>query len=310
MNKKITVEDIKKQLEEEEYIASDEIVYALYTALVLNKPILVDGPAGVGKTELAKVMAKLLDTELIRMQCYDGIDAAKVLYDINYPKQLLYQNILKSKLDEILAEKDFHEAVEAIDRETSFYGEGFIIERPILKALAPKDGKKKTILLDEIDKTDAEAESLLLETLSDFTLSIPEFGTITCPDELRPFVILTSNNNRELSEALRRRCVYLHISYPTVELESKIIEKKAKVSVEFANAIAKTISNIRDRDLRQKPSIAESIEWATVLFHHLGITTENNLSDKSLELVLENSLHVLIKNQRDLDDVKGFIRGR
>lgn len=254
-------------------------------------------------------MAKVLDTELIRLQCYEGIDYTKVLYDINYPKQLLYQNILKSSLNEIIAEKDFDEAVKTIDRETNFYGEGFIIERPILKALTPRGDKGVVALIDEIDKTDGETEALLLEPLSDYTLSIPEFGTIECREEVRPFVVLTSNGQREISEALRRRCVYLFIDYPKAEIESKIIEKKANVSVDFANYIARTLQTIRDKNIKQKPSIAESVEWATVLYHHLGICNEDDFKNKQLEEKLESSLNTLIKNNRDLQEVRKVIKG-
>lgn len=305
----LSFEEIKNGFEKENYIADNQTIYAVYTALMLGKPLLIDGPAGIGKTELAKVMAKVLDTELIRLQCYEGIDYTKVLYDINYPKQLLYQNILKSSLNEIIAEKDFDEAVKTIDRETNFYGEGFIIERPILKALTPRGDKGVVALIDEIDKTDGETEALLLEPLSDYTLSIPEFGTIECREEVRPFVVLTSNGQREISEALRRRCVYLFIDYPKAEIESKIIEKKANVSVDFANYIARTLQTIRDKNIKQKPSIAESVEWATVLYHHLGICNEDDFKNKQLEEKLESSLNTLIKNNKDLQEVRKVIKG-
>ena len=305
----LSFEEIKNGFEKENYIADNQTIYAVYTALMLGKPLLIDGPAGIGKTELAKVMAKVLDTELIRLQCYEGIDYTKVLYDINYPKQLLYQNILKSNLNEIIAEKDFDEAVKTIDRETNFYGEGFIMERPILKALTPRGDKGVVALIDEIDKTDGETEALLLEPLSDYTLSIPEFGTIECREEVRPFVVLTSNGQREISEALRRRCVYLFIDYPKAEMESKIIAKKANVSVDFANYIARTLQTIRNKNIKQKPSIAESVEWATVLYHHLGICNEDDFKNKQLEEKLESSLNTLIKNNRDLQEVRKVIKG-
>ena len=305
----LSFEEIKNGFEKENYIADNQTIYAVYTALMLGKPLLIDGPAGIGKTELAKVMSKVLDTELIRLQCYEGIDYTKVLYDINYPKQLLYQNILKSNLNEIIAEKDFDEAVKTIDRETNFYGEGFIMERPILKALTPRGDKGVVALIDEIDKTDGETEALLLEPLSDYTLSIPEFGTIECREEVRPFVVLTSNGQREISEALRRRCVYLFIDYPKAEMESKIIAKKANVSVDFANYIARTLQTIRNKNIKQKPSIAESVEWATVLYHHLGICNEDDFKNKQLEEKLESSLNTLIKNNRDLQEVRKVIKG-
>lgn len=308
MKIKYTPNEIKELLEKEGYITNDEVVYAVFTALSLEKSLLIDGPAGVGKTELAKVMSKILKSDLIRLQCYEGIDSSKVLYEINYPKQLLYQNILKSNIDSLVAGKDFEEAVSIIDNKTSFYGEDFILERPVLKAINPKNKKKVTLLIDEVDKTDSEVEAMLLEPLSDYSISIHEYKTITCKESNKPFIVLTSNNQRELSEALKRRCVYLYIDYPNIENEAKILEEKAKVSYDFALSLSKVISNIRNYNLKQKPSIAESIEWCNVLYNHLKIEDLNNLTLEQ-KTTLEYSLRVLLKNERDIAEIKNKIEG-
>lgn len=303
MKVKYSPKEIRDMLEKEGYITNDDVIYAVFTALSLEKSLLIDGPAGVGKTELAKVMSKILESELIRLQCYEGIDASKVLYEINYPKQLLYQNILKTNIDSLINGKSFDEAISIIDEKTAFYGEEFILERPVLKAISPKNKIKKTLLIDEVDKTDSEVEAMLLEALSDYSVSIHEYKTIHSDIDNRPFIVLTSNNQRELSEALKRRCVYLYIDYPSVENEAKILQEKANVSYDFAMSLSKIISNIRNYNLKQKPSIAESIEWCNVLYNHLNITDLNNLTLKQ-KTELEYSIRVLLKNERDIAEIK------
>lgn len=307
MKNKYSPSDIKNMLEKEGYITSDEVVYAVFTALSLEKSLLIDGPAGVGKTELAKVMSKILESDLIRLQCYEGIDSSKVLYEMNYPKQLLYQNILKSNIDSLIIDKDFEDAVKVIEDKTSFYDENFILERPVLKAINPNNKRPITLLIDEVDKTDSEVEAMLLEPLSDYSISIHEYKTIVCREDNRPFVVLTSNNQRELSEALKRRCVYLYIDYPSMENEAKILEKKAKVSYDFALSLSKVVSNIRSYNLKQKPSIAESIEWCNVLYNHLNIDDLNSLTLEQ-KTTLEFSLRVLLKNERDIEEIKNKIK--
>lgn len=298
-----TVEQLDKLFKEQKYISNKFLNYAVFTGLTLKKPILVDGPAGVGKTELAKVLAKITNSELIRLQCYEGIDYSKVLYEIDYAKQLSYQNILRSQLDEELKGLSFKKAIEKVNNEKFFYTEEFIIKRPVLKAIDPNSTNPKVLLIDEIDKTDAEVEAMLLEPLSDYSISIPEFGTITAKEDNKPIVVLTSNNSRELSEPLRRRCVYIYIDYPSIEVEKQIISAKSNVDLDFAQQVAEFMNNLRENvNLRQVPSIAESIEWAKLLHHYMGI---NELSLENWES-LGNSFSVLIKKQKDVEKIKSF----
>ncbi len=302
---KYSIEDLEKLFTNEKYIADKFLVYAVFTALVLEKPLLVDGPAGVGKTELAKVISKITNSELIRLQCYEGIDYSKVLYEFDYAKQLSYQNILRNKLDEELYNLSFNDAIKKVNNEKYFYTEDFIIQRPVLQAINPKSNKSKVLLIDEIDKTDAEVEAMLLEPLSDYSISIPEFGTIIAEESNRPIIVLTSNNTRELSEPLRRRCVYVYIDYPSIATEKSIIKAKADVPSDFSQKIAEFINKVRTNiNLRQMPSIAESIEWAKLLYHHLDI---KNLSQENFDII-SGSLNVLIKKQNDLNKVKEYAK--
>lgn len=296
----IKLEELKTLFQKEKYIINDNILYAVFTALKLGKPLLVEGPPGVGKTELAKVLAKIFDSKLIRLQCFEGIDSSKLIYDIDYPKQLLYQNILKNKIDDLLQDKSFEESINIIENETNFYGENFIIERPILESINPKNNYKKVLLLDEIDKTDYEFEAMLLETLSDYSVSIPEFGTIKCDENNKPIIILTSNNKRELSDAMKRRCIYLYIDYPSIELEKEIISSKCNVNTNVAESFAIFINKIRNNlDLKKNPSIAESIEWVQTIIQVFEVNSLENIEDN----LLKNSLNILLKNQYDIKKV-------
>ena len=300
MSNKKTIEDIDKSLNDQGYIAGDSIHYAIFAALATKKPLYIDGPPGVGKTEIAKALAHMWDAELIRLQCYEGMDVSKVIYDINYPKQLLYQSILKENITKTLKGKTFSESVKALDDQTNFYGSDFLIERPLLKCINPANPGKKVLLIDELDKADLEIEAFLLETLSDYSISIPEYGTINADPENLPIVVITSNNQRELSGALKRRCVYLHIDYPSIDVEAQIIKRKANTTIDFANQIAKLINRMRtELKLKQNPSISESIEWATILFHHMGIPElTNNYRD-----ALKHSVGVIAKNQTDAEKI-------
>lgn len=300
----ISIETLKKELEKYNYIAENNIIYAVYTALQLEKPLLIDGPAGVGKTELAKVIAKIFNAELIRLQCYEGIDASKVIYDINYPKQLLYQNFLNSNITKEIQDKSFDESVEILDKNTNFYGERFLIERPLLKCINPKNDYKKVLLIDEIDKTDSEIEHMLLEPLSDYSLSIPEFGTIECDPNNKPIIILTSNNNRELSEPLKRRCIYLNINYPSIEVESKIVSLKCNVELDYARDFIENLNKIKNEiELRQIPSIAETIEWIKILHDYLKV---DKFSNENLKIIT-STLNTLFKNKNDIENVYNYL---
>ncbi|SHF89884.1 MoxR-like ATPase [Caldanaerobius fijiensis DSM 17918] len=289
-----TREEVSEKLKEQGYISDKVIDYTIFNAVKLQAPLLIDGPAGVGKTEIAKVLAAIFDAELIRVQCYEGIDFSKVLYDFNYSKQLLYINLLKDNIGKLLQNKDFDTSVKLLNSETKFFGEDFLVERPILRAISPKDDKPKVLLIDEIDKSDMEFEALLLEVLSDFSVSIPEYGTVRAVN--RPLVVLTSNNTRELSDALKRRCVYLYIDYPDVEKETKIIQTKVNIEYDFAKAIATAVQKIRSLPLKQKPSIAETINWAKVLLLTID-AVDFNSSNKEY---IDTTLNVLLKNQNDI----------
>ena len=292
-------EDIKDMLMKQQYIASKEIIYTLYNAIKLNMPILIEGPAGVGKTEIAKALRDALNLELVRVQCYEGLDYSKTLYEWDYPKQMLTINALQSVIKEDVDGLSLDESINTFGKSTNFFDDRFLLKRPLLKAI---DGSgKKVLLIDELDKSDEEFESLLLEFLGEFSVTIPEYKTISCPDDQKPIVILTSNSQRALSEALKRRCAYLYIDYPTEELEANIIEKKAKVDKEFSNKVASVVAKIRNLDkVKQKPSISESIIWAESLMMNLNIEDFNKDNKEEVDL----TLNMLLKNKKDIEVVK------
>lgn len=292
-------EDIKDMLMKQQYIASKEIIYTLYNAIKLNMPILIEGPAGVGKTEIAKALRDALNLELVRVQCYEGLDYSKTLYEWDYPKQMLTINALQSVIKEDVDGLSLDESINTFGKSTNFFDDRFLLKRPLLKAI---DGSgKKVLLIDELDKSDEEFEALLLEFLGEFSVTIPEYKTISCSDDQKPIVILTSNSQRALSEALKRRCAYLYINYPTEELEANIIEKKAKVDKEFSNKVASVVAKIRNLDkVKQKPSISESIIWAESLMMNLNIEDFNKDNKEEVDL----TLNMLLKNKKDIEVVK------
>ena len=292
-------QDLMEQFEAQQYLASPEVIYTVYNAIQLNMPILIEGPAGVGKTELAKVLHQAFQLEFLRIQCYEGIDFSKVLYDYHYPKQMITINALQGKINEELEGLSINESINHFGDDTNFFDERFLLKRPLLQAI---DGdQKKVLLIDEIDKSDEEFEALLLEFLGEFSVTIPEFKTVKCNPAAKPIVILTSNAKRELSEALKRRCLYLYIDYPTEAMEASIIQAKAQVDASFAIKVAKAVNNIRRiPNLKQRPSIAESITWAQTLLINLG-EMAFELND-STEVNL--TLNTLLKNKRDLEVVK------
>lgn len=287
-----SIEDAIKKLESQKYITSREIATTVYLALKLDKPVLVEGPAGVGKTELAKCIASALNIELIRMQCYEGLDEAKALYEWEYAKQLLYTQILKDKLLEITGQAET--LAGAIDKLTEtedvFFSEKFLIPRPILKAITKPE--KTVLLIDEIDKSDSEFEAFLLEVLSDFQVTIPEIGTFTAIK--KPIVILTSNSVREMSDALKRRCLHLYIDYPTLELEQKIVSLKVpEAGGKLSQQVVETVQKIRKLNLKKEPSISETLDWAKALVL-LGY------EDLSETAALE-TLNFILKYQKDIE---------
>ena len=245
------IRKIQALMEGAAYITDPAISTAVHLAMTLGKPLLVEGHAGVGKTEIAKVLARVLGTNLIRLQCYEGLDAATALYEWNYPKQLL-----RIKLEE-------REARSVADKEADIFSEPFLLKRPLLQAIT-QDGGPPVLLVDEIDRADLEFESFLLEVLSDFQVTIPEIGTIRATH--RPAVVLTSNRSRDLSDALRRRCLYLWIDYPSFDKELRILRTKVPgVNERLAGQIARTMQSLRRMKLAKVPGVAETLDWAAAL---------------------------------------------
>lgn len=282
---------VKSALSAERYIPSDEIATTVFLAEKLGKPILAEGPAGVGKTELAKVWAAATGRELIRLQCYEGLDETKALYEWEYAKQLLYTQLLRDKLNDLLVWVTT--LAEAADRlaaeEDVFFSSRFMLPRPLLKAITNE--RPVTLLIDEIDRADAEFEAFLLEVLSDFQVSVPELGTIRARHQ--PMVLLTSNNTRELSEALKRRCLYLHVDYPNAEQELEIVNLKVPgLSPKLAQQAVEMVQRLRGMDLKKLPSVSETIDWARALLE---------LNARHLDrAMVENTLNVLLKYEGDL----------
>ncbi|NUP03100.1 MAG: MoxR family ATPase [Nonomuraea sp.] len=234
--------DVTARLAAVDYLSDDAISTSVFLAAALGKPLLVEGPAGVGKTQLAKAVAQATESELVRLQCYEGLDEARALYEWNYKKQLL--------------------RIQATSADDDIFGEEFLLERPLLKAI--RSATPTVLLIDETDKADVEVEGLLLELLSDFQVTIPELGTITATR--KPFVVLTSNATRELSEALKRRCLYLHIEYPTPERERDIVLAQVPtIRADLAEQLARTVATMRALELKKAPSVAETVDWANTL---------------------------------------------
>ncbi len=273
--------DIKKMLFEQGYITDDSVAMSVFLSLQLNKPLLIEGPAGVGKTEIAKVMAKALQTDLIRLQCYEGLDATHALYEWNYQRQLLHLKMVE------------HNEQSVDEKEQTIFGESFLMKRPLLQAIT--HDKKPVLLIDEVDRSDEEFESFLLEVLSDWQITIPEIGTIKATHI--PQVILTGNRTRELSEALRRRCLYLYIDYPDFEKEWIIVKSKVPgIDNKLGEQICRFMEQLRIMKLEKTPGIAETLDWALALsalhIDHLDKT------------IIEQTLGVIIKDWRDTRQVQ------
>ena len=257
-------QEVKERFNAQKYICDQEAATVVYLASQMQRPLLVEGPAGVGKTDLAKVLAASQGLKLIRLQCYEGLDETKALYEWEYSKQLLYTQILKDKIAQALQEvSTLSEAVERIStEEDAFFSERFLVPRPLLKAILCDE--LTVLLIDEVDKSDPEFEAFLLEVLSDFQVSIPEIGTLTARHI--PQVVLTSNNSRELSDALKRRCFYLYLDFPSTEQEAEILRKKVPdLDERLIRQVAEAVGSIRKLELKKPPSIGESLDWARAL---------------------------------------------
>jgi MoxR-like ATPase len=276
-----TAELVRKGLQDARYLTTPRVETVLVLALELEKPLLIEGPAGAGKTEIGKVLATTLGTDLVRLQCYEGLDEAKALYEWNYQKQLL----------RIQADRAMEQGWDEV--ESHIFSRDYLLDRPLLRAITA--AKRVVLLIDEIDKADEEFEAFLLELLSDFQISIPELGTVRASH--RPVVVLTSNRARELSEALKRRCLYLYLDFPGVEIERQIVDLKVpELDERIRQSVAVFVNRLRKLDLRKAPSIAETLDWARAL-KALGI--------RELDApAVRRTLNVVLKHEEDLRKVE------
>ncbi|MBI2209530.1 MAG: MoxR family ATPase [Deltaproteobacteria bacterium] len=300
-----SVDDVIARLAGQKYICNRNVATVVYLACAMRKPILVEGPAGVGKTELGKVLAGSLELELIRLQCYEGLDEAKALYEWEYAKQLLYTQILKDKIGEVLTgSQTLEQAVDCITREDDvFFSDRFLLPRPLLRAIL--SDKPAVLLVDEVDKSDTEFEAFLLEVLSDFQVTVPEIGTLRAKH--LPLVVLTSNNSREMSDALKRRCLHLYLDFPDPQRELDIIKLKVPgVGERLAEEVVELLQRFRKLDLKKRPSISETLDWVKAL---------TLLNAKKLdESLVEETLSTVMKYEGDIrraqEEMKAYIAER
>ncbi|MDQ3541766.1 MAG: MoxR family ATPase [Chloroflexota bacterium] len=286
----VTVDALEAALQEEQYVADRGLATTLFLTLQLQKPLLLEGEAGVGKTEIAKVLASALGAPLIRLQCYEGLDASSAIYEWDYPRQMLYLRSL--------------EASSGLDQDVvrqNLFGEEFLLKRPLLQAIDASHTQSPVLLIDEVDRADQELEAFLLELLSDFQVTVPELGTIRA--EHVPIVILTSNRTREIHDALKRRCLYYWIDFPDYQKELRILSTKVpQASERLARQICAFTQGLREVDLFKSPGMAETLDWAQALLA-LGSTDLN-------DTVVEDTLGVVLKYQEDVDKVRGDVAQR
>ncbi len=289
-----SVDEVTALLESQGYISSTEISTIVYLAFNMKRPILVEGPAGVGKTELAKCLSKALNLELIQLQCYEGLDETKAIYEWEYAKQLLYTQILKEKINEVVGSADdLNESIQRLmNLEDAFFSDHFLLPRPLLKAI--RCDERPVLLIDEVDKSDPEFEAYLLEILSTNEITIPELGTQKAKEI--PIVFLTSNNVRDLSDALKRRCLNLYVDFPSPELEAKIVEKKfPDLSQKLVKQLVSAIHEIRKLEIKKLPSISETLDWANAL-----LTLQ---VDEITPADLKKTLGIISKYKTDMDQI-------
>ncbi|HEX6436684.1 MAG TPA: MoxR family ATPase [Candidatus Binatia bacterium] len=287
--KQLTIDDVQEILLKEEYVCDRSLATVVYLSLAMGKPLLLEGEAGVGKTEIAKVLAKVLNAKLIRLQCYEGLDANTALYEWNYPKQML-----RIKLEEV--QRGDKKAVE-----TEIFNQDYLLKRPLLEAIISEEENPPVLLIDEIDRADVEFEAFLLEVLSDFQITIPEIGTVQAKQ--RPYVFLTSNRTREIHDALKRRCLYHWIEYPTFEKELEIVSTKfPEVAPAMAKQICAFMQRVREMNFYKRPGVAETLDWATALI----ALNRKGLDDKT---VVE-TMGCVFKYREDLHHLKEQIESK
>jgi MoxR-like ATPase len=300
-----SVDDVITGLNGQKYICNKNVATVVYLGTMLQKPILVEGPAGVGKTELGKVLAGALGMELIRLQCYEGLDEGKALYEWEYAKQLLYTQILKDKIGEVLqGTQTLQEAVDCIARQDGvFFSDRFLLPRPLLRALIAEE--RTLLLIDEVDKSDAEFEAFLLEVLSDFQITVPEIGTFKAKHI--PLVVLTSNNSREMSDALKRRCLHLYLDFPDSQREMEIIKLKVPgVGDQLAQEVVQLLHRMRKLDLKKAPSISETLDWVKALTLLNVKQLDSNLVDQTLSALMKYEADV----RRAHQELKSYLTER
>lgn len=293
-----SVDEVKQRLRAARYLVNDETATVVYLADRMGKPLLVEGPAGVGKTELSKALATALDTELIRLQCYEGLDEAKALYEWQYAKQMLYVQVLRDRVSQFLADAEtLREAFDKIAAEEDlFFSEHFLLPRPLLRALLAE--RRPVLLIDEVDKSDPEFEAFLLEVLSDFQVTVPELGTISARQQ--PLVVLTSNQVRDLSDALKRRCLHLFITFPTLEAEVDVVRVRVpEANHQLAEQVVAFVQEARNLALKKVPGVSETLDWARALtllnVRHLGREET------------EQTLGVLLKHEGDVERTRSSL---